>query len=181
MRRPLCHLAVISLLLGGCTLHHSRQALDPSSARPSEGATFVSEEDSGLAILGIVFGGIFLVSEPDHYAVLMERLRRHHRCSEVHHAQLDFYTDNWLLVTFPIARVTAICEPVTEAATEPAAESEAAAEPAATAEPAAATEPDVQKAVESAPAADVPVPPAPAASNASSVSAASDAPAAPAP
>ena len=26
------------------------------------------------------------------------------------HAQLDFYTDHWAIVAFPIARVTMVCE-----------------------------------------------------------------------
>ena len=99
--------AVAPLALAGCTLHHSRQALwtadqDP----PSAPSTFVSEEDSGLSLLGL-----FQLSEPDHYSVLLERARRRHRCARTHHAQLDFFSDHWIIVSFPIARVTLICDP----------------------------------------------------------------------
>ena len=93
-------------LLSGCTFHHSRQALEYGGEPPTEEATFVSEEDSGLGLLA----GLFLVSEPDHYSVLLERLRRRYKCSRLHHPQLDFYTDHWLIVSFPISRVTLICE-----------------------------------------------------------------------
>jgi hypothetical protein len=93
-------------LLSGCTLHHSRQAVwTPHHDAPSAEATFVTEEDSGLMLLGV-----FQLSEPDHYAVLMERARRRYACDEIHHAQLDFFTDHWLLVAFPIARMTMVCE-----------------------------------------------------------------------
>jgi hypothetical protein len=89
----------------GCTFHHSKQALwTDSTEPPGKEATFVSEEDSGLALLGV-----FVLSEPDHYTVLLDRARRHHRCAKLTHAQLDFYTDNWLIVAFPIARVTLVC------------------------------------------------------------------------
>jgi hypothetical protein len=95
------------LSVAGCTMPHSRQALWTShNVTPSKAATFVQEEDSGLSLLGLV-----QLTEPDHYAVLMERLRRRYRCEKVHHAQLDYFTDHWLLVAFPISRVTAICEP----------------------------------------------------------------------
>lgn len=126
-------------VLAGCTFHHSRQALDPSSTRPSDEATFVSEEDSGLGLLGLGPGAALLLSEPDHYAVLLERMRRHYRCGRIHHAQLDFYTDNWLLVTFPIARVTAICEPLA-AATPTAPQTDATSATAPEAAPATAPE-----------------------------------------
>ena len=72
---------------------------------PPQDATFVTEEDSGLSLFGL-----FVLSEPDHYAVLLERARRRHRCSKLHHAQLDFFSDYWVLVAFPIARVTLVCE-----------------------------------------------------------------------
>jgi hypothetical protein len=101
-------LFVFSLLVPlGCTVAHSRQALWTShGVTPSRDATFVQEEDSGLSLFGLV-----QITEADHYAVLMERLRRRYRCSKVHHAQLDYFTDHWLLVAFPISRITAVCEP----------------------------------------------------------------------
>lgn len=96
-----------SMLLGGCTVNHSRQALwNPTETPPSPASTFVSEEDSGLNIFGLLN-----VSEPDHYAVLLERARRRHRCGRLVHPQLDFYTDHWFAVSFSIARITALCEP----------------------------------------------------------------------
>ncbi len=101
---------LISLLafgLSGCTVLHSRQALwAPTEPTPSPAATFVQEEDSGLFLLGVI-----QLSEPDHYAVMLERARRRHRCRRIHHAQLDFYTDHWLIVAFPISRITLVCEP----------------------------------------------------------------------
>jgi hypothetical protein len=103
-------LAVLGLFtLFGCTLYHSKQALQaeaPTRAPHSSDARFVTEEDSGLSIFGV-----FVLAEPDHYAVLLERLRRHHRCARLLYPQLDFYTDHWLLIAFPIARVTSLCEP----------------------------------------------------------------------
>lgn len=116
-RSPALALA-LALALGGCTLHHSRQALwSPRATPPSADATFITEEDSGLLILGV-----FQISDPDHYAVLLERARRRHNCQVIHHAQLDFYTDHWLLVGFPIARMTMICEraPATTPQSSPA-------------------------------------------------------------
>lgn len=90
-----------------CTLHHSKQALwTPNDPPASAAARFVTEEDSGLSVLGV-----FMLSEPDHYAVLLERARTKHRCASVHHAQLDFFTDHWLIVAFPISRMTLVCEP----------------------------------------------------------------------
>jgi hypothetical protein len=92
-----------------CTLHHSKQALSAdaaSEAPPPPDARFVTEEDSGLSIFGV-----FVLAEPDHYAVLLERLRRDHRCARLLYPQLDFYTDHWLLIAFPIARLTSLCEP----------------------------------------------------------------------
>ncbi len=52
---------------------------------PSDNATFVTAEDSGLMILGA-----FTITEPDHYAVLLERARRQFHCDRMHHAQLEF-------------------------------------------------------------------------------------------
>jgi hypothetical protein len=95
-------------VLGGCTLYHSKQALYAGAlpGEPPAAARFVTEEDSGLSIFGV-----FVLAEPDHYAVLLERLRRDHRCARLLYPQLDFYTDHWLLIAFPIARVTSLCEP----------------------------------------------------------------------
>lgn len=100
-------LLVPSLLsLASCTTYHSKQALSSSTPEPpAPSATFVSEEDSGLMLLSF-----FTVTEPDHYAVLLERARRRHRCQRMRLAQLDFYTDSWFVVAFPIARVTLLCE-----------------------------------------------------------------------
>jgi hypothetical protein len=79
----------------------------PADARPpAADARFVTEEDSGLSIFGM-----FVLAEPDHYAVLLERMRRDHRCARLLHPQLDFYTDHWILIAFPISRVTSLCEP----------------------------------------------------------------------
>lgn len=96
-------------LLAGCTLYHSKQALyagAPSEQPASPEARFVSEEDSGLSVFGM-----FVLAEPDHYAVLLERMRRDHRCRRLLYPQLDFYTDHWLLIAFPISRITSLCEP----------------------------------------------------------------------
>lgn len=96
-------------LLADCTLYHSKQALHagaPSEPPASPEARFVSEEDSGLSVFGV-----FVLAEPDHYAVLLERMRRDHRCSRLLYPQLDFYTDHWLLIAFPISRITSLCEP----------------------------------------------------------------------
>jgi len=99
-------LALLLLLAGGCTWHHSRQALGPDYfTTPGDDATFVSEEDSGLTLLRVA-----TLSEPDHYAVLIERMRRRYRCASIRHLQLDLYTDDWLILEFPIVRITAICE-----------------------------------------------------------------------
>jgi hypothetical protein len=99
--------AALSVPPTGCTIAHSKQAIwQPQTTPPSENARFVTEEDSGLAI-----GGIITITEPDHYAVLLERARKHHRCKKLHFAQLDYYSDFWVLVSFPIARLTMICEP----------------------------------------------------------------------
>ena len=98
--------------VAGCTVHHSKQALWAAPTEPpSPNAVFVSEEDSGLSLLGL-----FVLSEPDHYAVLLDRAKRRHRCAKLNHAQLDFYTDHWLIVAFPIARITVVCERPAEAA-----------------------------------------------------------------
>jgi hypothetical protein len=97
---------LLSAWLTGCTFHHSKQALwTPAQRAPAPDATFISEEDSGLSLLGIIS-----LSEPDHYAVLLERARRRYRCRKMHHAQLDFFTDYWIFVSFPVSRVTLICE-----------------------------------------------------------------------
>jgi hypothetical protein len=93
----------------GCTLHHSKQALSADAATgapPPADARFVTEEDSGISIFGV-----FVLAEPDHYAVLLERMRRDHRCARLLYPQLDFYTDHWLLIAFPISRITSLCEP----------------------------------------------------------------------
>jgi hypothetical protein len=106
-------------LLSGCTLHHSKQALSADAATgepPPADARFVTEEDSGISILGM-----FVLAEPDHYAVLLERMRRDHRCARLLYPQLDFYTDYWLLVAFPISRITSLCEPETTGGPAPAA------------------------------------------------------------
>jgi hypothetical protein len=108
-RRLRLTLACAALMASGCTLHHSKQALSaaPTDAPPpTPEARFVSEEDSGLSIFGA-----FMLAEPDHYAVLLERMRRDHRCARLLYPQLDFYTDHWLLIAFPISRVTSLCEP----------------------------------------------------------------------
>jgi hypothetical protein len=108
--RPATLGIVSSCLLGACTIPHSKQALwTPAQRPPSPQATFVTEEDSGLSLLGVV-----VLSEPDHYAVLLERARRFHRCAHMHHVQLDYFTDHWLIVAFPISRITLICERVPE-------------------------------------------------------------------
>lgn len=116
-------------LAASCTLYHSKIPIaETGDAKISPDAVFVTEDDSGLAILGI-----FVVSEPDHYSVLTERARRRYNCERLHHVQLDFYSDYWLFVGFPIARITAVCErageqapsdsasPATPPATPPAA------------------------------------------------------------
>jgi hypothetical protein len=111
------HSFVLGLLLSlaGCTLHHSKQALSAElpAQPPTAEARFVTEEDSGLSIFGL-----FMLAEPDHYAVLLERLRRDHRCARLLYPQLDFYTDHWFLIAFPISRVTSLCEPEAEAGAE---------------------------------------------------------------
>jgi hypothetical protein len=104
MRFPL-----ILLLLGcaaGCTWHHSRQALtNDLSKTPPDNATFVTEEDSGLTLFRFA-----TLSEPDHYAVMLERMRRRYKCTAIRHLQLDLYTDDWILLEFPIVRLTGVCE-----------------------------------------------------------------------
>ena len=91
-------LICLSALLGACTMPHSKQALLVDPSTPTERARFVTEEDSGVALFGIL-----TFSEPDHYAVLLERARRTHRCARLHHAQLDYYTDHWIVLAFPLA------------------------------------------------------------------------------
>lgn len=98
----------LATFLSGCTLHYSRQAIS-AAVEPSHDATFITEEDSGLSLLSL-----FQLSEPDHFAVLMARAKRRYRCSRIHSVQLDFYSEVWLLVSFPITRITAICEPPVE-------------------------------------------------------------------
>lgn len=99
--------ATLALGSVGCTVHHSRHALNPDlKASPPPNSRFVSEDDSGLLLFGIV-----TLSEPDHYAVLVERARRKHRCGKLSQGQLDFFTEHWLLVGFPVVRVTLLCEP----------------------------------------------------------------------
>ena len=103
------HTAACLLLittLSSCTVYHSKQALLSNPSRvPAADATFVTEEDSGLML-----GSVIVITEPDHYAILLERARQRYRCARMHHAQLDFYTDYWLIVAFPIARLTLVCE-----------------------------------------------------------------------
>ena len=95
-----------SFALSGCTFYHSKQALSVgSSAPPAERATFVTEEDSGLSALGLI-----TLTEPDHYAVLLERARKRNRCQRMSHVQFDFFTDYWIIVAFPISRLTLLCE-----------------------------------------------------------------------
>jgi hypothetical protein len=104
-----CRLAWVAVACAGCTWHHSKQALfvpSSSEAPPPADARFVTEEDSGLSIFGM-----FVLAEPDHYAVLLERMRRDYRCERLLYPQLDFYTDHWLLIAFPISRVTSLCVP----------------------------------------------------------------------
>ena len=111
--------SLLGCTLLGCTLHHSKQALSADAAAgapPTAEARFVTEEDSGISILGV-----FVLAEPDHYAVLLERMRRDHRCARLLYPQLDFYTDYWLLVAFPISRVTSLCEPEAPGGASPAA------------------------------------------------------------
>lgn len=96
---------VLAALGSGCTLHYSKQAIT-EAVDPSREATFISEEDSGLSLLSV-----FQVSEPDHFAVLLARAKRRYRCARIHSVQLDFYAEIWLIVSFPIARITAVCEP----------------------------------------------------------------------
>lgn len=112
-----CFVLLTSSLMAfsGCTFRHSRQAIGADVlATPADDARFVTEEDAGLALLGLL-----VLSEPDHYAVLMERARRKNDCARLTHAQLDYYSDGWILVSFPIARITALCEPRREGSPSP--------------------------------------------------------------
>ena len=106
----------------------------PNGTPPPANARFVSEEDSGLSIFGVL-----VLAEPDHYAVLLERLRRDHRCARLLYPQLDFYTDHWFLIAFPISRITSLCEPEPESAPIPALPAPAAPTPAAPASAAPAS------------------------------------------
>lgn len=112
MKTAVLALAVAALTVPACTLNHSKQALRTDfEMLPSPSATFVSEEDSGLSLFGLL-----TLSEPDHYAVLLARAERRYACARIHSAQLDFFTDHWVIVAFPIARLTAICEPLSQPA-----------------------------------------------------------------
>ncbi len=118
-----------TLLLSSCTLYHSRQAMLSGVDRtPSSSASFVTEEDSGLMLFSVL-----VITEPDHYAILMERARKRYQCDRLHHAQLDFYTDYWTIVAFPIARLTLVCEKLPKSARET--EKQPADEPAPSATP----------------------------------------------
>jgi hypothetical protein len=118
VRTPFAILApAVWVLLTGCTFYHSKQAVLTATTTPTERAVFVTEEDSGLSLFGV-----FALSEPDHYAVLLERARKRFKCASLHDAQLDFYTDYWVVLSFPISRITLVCEPELAAAA-PAAES----------------------------------------------------------
>lgn len=97
---------VASGSLSACTIAHSKQALwKEAESPPSPDSTFVTEEDSGLSLLGLV-----VLTEPDHYVTLLERARLRYRCNRLRSPQLDFFTDYWVIVAFPIARVTVLCE-----------------------------------------------------------------------
>lgn len=112
MRLSLAFAVLVSLACSSCTFSHSKQALwAGASPAPRANATFVTTEDSGLMLFGL-----FTLSEPDHYAVLLERARKQFRCDRMRDAQLDFYTEYWILVAYPISRITLICErdPVSE-------------------------------------------------------------------
>jgi len=115
MSRLALVVAMSVALCSACTFHHSKQALVlPDESPPARDATFVTEEDSGLSLFGL-----FDLAQPDHYAVLIERARRRYRCARVHHAQLDFFTDHWLLAAFPIARITMLCDPEPKVGAKP--------------------------------------------------------------
>jgi hypothetical protein len=103
-------IVVAAALASGCTFYHSKQVLhDSTRAAPTRDARFVTEDDAGFALAGFL-----VLTEPDHYAVLLERARRQHKCATLHHVQVDYYTDHWLLVGFPVTRLTAVCEPEPE-------------------------------------------------------------------
>lgn len=106
MRLRLAFAALVSLVCSSCTVNHSKQALwAGASPAPQASATFVSAEDSGLMLFGL-----FTLTEPDHYAVLLERARKEFHCDHMRDAQLDFYTEYWIIVAYPISRITLICE-----------------------------------------------------------------------
>jgi len=106
IRFSLAFSALLALACASCTFHHSKQALwAGAAAAPRADATFVTTEDSGLMLFGL-----FTLSEPDHYAVLLERARRQFHCDRMRDAQLDFYTEYWILVAYPISRITLVCE-----------------------------------------------------------------------
>jgi len=99
----------------GCTVHHSRQAIGADLGRQPPATTrFITEDDSGLLLFGVLS-----LSEPDHYAVLVERARKKHRCGRLSQGQLDFFTEHWILVGFPVLRLTLLCEPDEGAASPP--------------------------------------------------------------
>jgi|GEM_PF-2861496 len=108
--RHLCFLLggiLLSAFASGCTIYHSKQAdfaTVQGELRPE--AKFVTEEDSGLSILGML-----AITEPDHFSILMDRAQRRYNCDQIRFAQLDFYTDHWGIVAFPISRMTLICDP----------------------------------------------------------------------
>lgn len=101
-------LTAIIALASGCTFYHGRQAISATipDAPPADDATFVTEEDAGFALFGLI-----VFSEPAHYAVLLERARRRHGCARLTHVELDFRTDHFVLVGFPIARIRGLCAP----------------------------------------------------------------------
>jgi hypothetical protein len=108
MKRSLVAAALtFGVASGGCTVHHSRQAVGADLDRVAPASSrFVTEDDSGLLLLGLIS-----LSEPDHYSVLLERARRKHKCARLSQGELDFSTDHWLIVAFPVARLTLLCEP----------------------------------------------------------------------
>jgi len=106
MRLSLAFALLVLLGCVGCTFSHSKQALWAGTApAPLATATFVTTEDSGLMLFGL-----FTLAEPDHYAVLLERARRQFKCDRMRDAQLDFYTEHWIIVAYPISRITLLCE-----------------------------------------------------------------------
>lgn len=106
MRLTFAFAVFLSLACMSCTFSHSKQALwAGAEPTPRANATFVTTEDSGLMLFGV-----FMLSEPDHYAVLLERARRRYHCDRLRDAQLDFFTEHWIIVAYPVSRITAVCE-----------------------------------------------------------------------